>query len=246
MAHYVLLFVVVALVNVNAEELPPEYQRCKHDDPKFSECMKDAVQTSLLKLENGISSLKVPTIQPLNVPSITIGEGKGAVNVVQKYKNYNLYDLSTGKIGNFNAKITDNEFSMEFDIDYEEVRFEADYSFNGRILLLPIIGDGKCTVKLQKLKAKFTLHAETTEKKGKKYLKVKNCTLALTPGKVIYNFENLFNGDERLGAEMNKVLNDNWKEVFDDIGDQYAVAIQTILGDYADKIFSRVPYDDLF
>lgn len=49
----------------------------------------------------GIPSLNVPPLQPLNVPSITIGEGKGAVNVVQNYKNFNLFGVGTSTIENF-------------------------------------------------------------------------------------------------------------------------------------------------
>lgn len=44
---------------------------------------------------------------------------------------------------------------------------------------------------------------------------------------------------------MNKVLNDNWKEVYDDIGDQYATALETVFIDYANKIFSKVPQDEI-
>ncbi|KAF2900822.1 hypothetical protein ILUMI_05361 [Ignelater luminosus] len=238
------LFLVVAFSY--AAKLPSGYQTCKHDDPNFSECLKTAVQDAFSRLNNGISTFKVPPLEPVNIPSITIGEGKGAVNVVQNYKSFDLYGVGTSQIGKFEAKLTDNEFTVEAEADTPEVRFEADYSFNGRVLLLPIVGDGKCVVKLQNLKTKFTLRAESFEKGGKKYLKVKDMTIKLTPGKVIYNFEHLFNGDQRLGEEMNKVLNDNWKEVYNDIGDQYETVLQEVFIDYANKIFGHVPYDDLF
>lgn len=50
----------------------------------------------------------------------------------------------------FRAKLTDNSLNLEMVMNFPEVRFEADYSFNGRVLLLPIIGEGKCTVTLRK------------------------------------------------------------------------------------------------
>ncbi|KAF2900825.1 hypothetical protein ILUMI_05364 [Ignelater luminosus] len=225
--------------------LASEYQICKRDNPNYSECMKNAIQDALTRLDNGIPTLNVPPLQPLNIPSITIGEGKGAVNVVQKYKNFNLYDVGKSIIEKIEAKATPNDLKLEVELLSPETRFEADYSFNGRVLLLPIVGDGKCTVTLQQVKITINLYAETFEKKEKKYLKVKNVTLKLVPGKVIYNFENLFNGDERLGNEMNRLLNDNWKDVYDDIGDQYAVALQTVFADYADKVFSKVPFEEI-
>lgn len=92
----------------------------------------------------------------------------------------------------------------------------------------------------------MTLYAESFEKKGKKYLRVKEMTLKQIPEKVIYNFGNLFGGDERLGAEMNKVLNDNWKEVYDDIGEQFDTALRTVFIDYVNRFYAHIPYDDLF
>lgn len=45
--------------------------------------------------------MNVPTLEPLKIPSITIGEGKGVVNVVQNFKNFDLYGVGASVIGNF-------------------------------------------------------------------------------------------------------------------------------------------------
>lgn len=52
-------------------------------------------------------------------------------------------------ISTFSTKLTDNDLRIEMDLLFPEVRFEADYSLNGRVLLLPIVGDGKCIVTLR-------------------------------------------------------------------------------------------------
>lgn len=87
---------------------------------------------------------------------------------------------------------------------------------------------------------------EKTEKKGVTYMKIKDFKLVLKPERVHYKFENLFNGDERLGKQMNDVLNENWKEVFDDVKLGYEEFIGSIGKHVANSIFLKVPYDDLF
>jgi hypothetical protein len=44
-----------------------------------------------------------------------------------------------------------------------------------------------------------------------------SCNVTLNPELISFNFENLFDGNKELGDNTNQVLNDNWKEVFDDV-----------------------------
>lgn len=44
----------------------------------------------------GIPSLKVPPLEPLSIPRITIGEGKSST--VLTYTNYKLYGIRATKI----------------------------------------------------------------------------------------------------------------------------------------------------
>lgn len=99
---------------------------------------------------------------------------------------------------------------------------------------------------LDDLKTKLSIQGDTFEKGGKKYLKATEFTIDLTPGKVTYNFENLFNGNKRLGDEMNKLMNENWKEIYEEVDGDFNLALQIVFQDYANKIFTQVPYDELF
>lgn len=84
------------------------------------------------------------------------------------------------------------------------------------------------------------------QKKGKTYLEVKTFGVKLNPGKVHFDFENLFNGDERLGNELSKVVNENWRAVFDDVKSGYEELISSIGKFYSNIIYTKVPFDDIF
>lgn len=150
-----------------------------------------------------------------------------------------------------------------------ELRLEAEYNLNGRILLLPIQGQGPCTITLGirnfatsfskitlstfvfifflvNAKLNHTIIGEPFEKKGKKYIKIVDYIVSIVPEKMTFKFDNLFNGDQRLGDEINKVLNENWDAIFNDVKPSYDQTFGLIFKDLANRVFTRVPFNEIF
>ncbi|KAJ8930582.1 hypothetical protein NQ314_016594 [Rhamnusium bicolor] len=191
------------------------------------------LRNQIVQLITGSTELGLKRFEPLDIPQLVIGEGKGPVNVAQNFKDVKLHGLTGSKV--LAAKsIT------------PELRLEAHYTMKGRVLLLPIVGDGPCNVTLVNTKINHTLYGEPFEKKGKTYWNYKDYTVTLRPEKVIFKFDNLFDGDEKLGAEINKVLNDNWDEVFTDVRDGYEKSFGLIFHGLANRVFTRVALKDIF
>ncbi|KAB0792594.1 hypothetical protein PPYR_14553 [Photinus pyralis] len=242
MKTYVFYFLVSAAVGL---QLPPDFPKCRRGDPKINECLKPAIEGALKIMEKGMPEFKLESIQPITVPSLTIGEGKGAVQVVQQYENCKIFNIPSGKIIDVDSLITENEFRLNTTIHLKEVYLSSQYKLNGRILLLPIVGDGDCTIKLKNAKVPVELIGSPIEKKGLKYMEITDLNVHLNAEKVEFDFKNLFNGDPRLGPEMNKILNENWKEIFDDVKYAYDEALGAIFKTIANLIFKRVPFADL-
>lgn len=87
---------------------------------------------------------------------------------------------------------------------------------------------------------------KTVEKKNKKYLKVENTKLTFTISKLIFHLGNLYNGDKLLGDGTNLFLNENWRDVFNEINKSVFDAFSQILENVLNNIFQKIPYDDLF
>lgn len=49
----------------------------------------------------GVPDIKYPQIEPLNVPSLIIGEGTGPVNVKQHFTDLNIHGLVGSKVISF-------------------------------------------------------------------------------------------------------------------------------------------------
>lgn len=87
---------------------------------------------------------------------------------------------------------------------------------------------------------------KSVEKKNKKYLRVENTKLTFTISKLIFNLGNLYNGDKLLGDGTNLFLNENWRDVFNEINKSVFDAFSQIVENVLNNIFQKVPYDELF
>ncbi|KAG5886294.1 hypothetical protein JTB14_001513 [Gonioctena quinquepunctata] len=237
-------FVAVFCYSIQAAKLPSSFGRCSVKDPNMDECLEKNVENAIHYLKAGSPELGLDTFDPLHIPELIIGQGKGPVNVAQHYKDIDLYGLTDSKVQYVHA---DFDKKMLFARSTTpELRLQGQYTMNGRILLLPMVGNGPMNLTLVNTKINHTITAEPFEKKGKAYWRIKSYTVTLRPERLIYKFDNLFDGDARLGPEINKVLNDNWNEIFTDVRDGYEQSFGIIFHGLANRVFSRVALKDIF
>jgi hypothetical protein len=87
---------------------------------------------------------------------------------------------------------------------------------------------------------------EEVRKNGKTYARFVKSDLDMSPGLIHFNFDNLFNGDKALGDSINKVMNENWKEVFEDVKSDYTETVNRILLSLLNGFFSKVSIEEAF
>lgn len=77
-------------------------------------------------------------------------------------------------------------------------------------------------------------------------MKIVDYKVSIVPEKMTFKFDNLFNGDQRLGDEINKVLNENWETLFNDVKPSYDESFALIFKDLTNRVFNRVPFNEIF
>lgn len=88
---------------------------------------------------------------------------------------------------------------------------------------------------------------QPTKRKGSLYTSIVSYKVTTTPKAMTFYFTNLFEGkNKELSDNLHTVLNENWKEVYDDVRPQYDQAYSLIFSSYADRIFSKVPLNQIF
>jgi Holliday junction resolvasome RuvABC ATP-dependent DNA helicase subunit len=87
---------------------------------------------------------------------------------------------------------------------------------------------------------------EEVKKKGKTHMKFVSGEGTFKPSSIVFHFDNLFNGDKLLGDEINRVVNENWKLLFEDIEDTFLDAMTKILINILNHFFSKVSIEEAF
>lgn len=84
------------------------------------------------------------------------------------------------------------------------------------------------------------------KKKGKTFIHFNTYTFGFNPEYVHFDFENLFNGDKQLGDNINKVLNENYKEVFSDVQKGYEEGLGLVIEHILNNLFAKVSEEEAF
>ena len=63
--------------------------------------MSKAVDDAIKQLEQPFKEVGLPTLEPLEIPALTIGAGTGAVGLVQNFQNVKIYGFTKPEFTKF-------------------------------------------------------------------------------------------------------------------------------------------------
>ncbi|XP_049879586.1 protein takeout-like [Pectinophora gossypiella] len=239
-----ILVLVFAGAALGQNSLPEDFTRCRQKDSKLSECLKSAVPDAMRRMKKGIPLLSVPPLEPLQVSVINIDSGAGPVTITQNYRNIKLHGLTDSVLTFYKADL--KHYRLRTDSITPKMEFLADYVMKGRILVLPIQGKGIANITMVNLVVKHDLIGEPVTRDGQLYMHIKDYKVKFIPQRVILYFSNLFNGDKRLGDQMNMFLNENSDLVFNELKDSYEKSLSSVFQEVTNRIFDKVPMKDIF
>lgn len=80
------------------EFLAPTFKKCDYKKTDFNQCLKKAMQIAISQTNHTLKSIGFPSLEPLDVPSFSIGAGNGPVGVQENFENAKLYGFSAGTV----------------------------------------------------------------------------------------------------------------------------------------------------
>ncbi|XP_013133153.1 PREDICTED: circadian clock-controlled protein-like [Papilio polytes] len=207
MVHLILLFNVLLLGIVNCGVLPAD--KCKLED---SSCLIPAFQKSLPIFVSGIPEYGVEVLDIMNLDDV-------------KFELAGLnFGLKEGTVkGMKHAVIDDVKWdtkNKKINVDFHaDCSIKGHYTASGRVLILPITGDGQMKLKLKNIHIKLVLDYEIEKKDGKDHIKLSSFSYEYdVKDGAHFDLTNLFNGNKDLSDPMLKFLNENWKEITKEFG----------------------------
>lgn len=122
----------------------------------------------------------------------------------------------------------------------------GNYTVNGRVLVLPIQGNGQSVITLGNCDFIFRLKPTVFVKNGREYIKTGKFQMDFNTLKFGLHFTNLFNGDRALGDNMNRFLNENSEDIMTELKPSISLALEQIFEIILNRIFEKLPYAELF
>lgn len=157
---------------------------------------------------------------------------------------------------------------ITFDMMSPKITLTGPYSVEGKVLILPIVGKGNATIVLGKRDHNYSLdlvllanvervidncqvHAVVRLRAVPKgpnqtIAEVLEVKMRLDPSRVHYTLENLFNGRKDLSDAMHALINENWKEIFNELKTDIATAMGLIFKSVLNRMLGRQPLEQLF
>ncbi|KAJ6645724.1 hypothetical protein Bhyg_00933 [Pseudolycoriella hygida] len=96
-----------------------------------------------------------------------------------------------------------------------KILIEGYYRMHGRILVLPLVGSGNCSIEPSGINATAYMKTNFFENYGQIFYNVTEMTMDLHFSGMKLYLHNLFEGIKPLEEATNQALNDNWRELLD-------------------------------
>ncbi|GLH11347.1 Protein takeout, partial [Gryllus bimaculatus] len=83
-------------------KLPPGFKLCPRNDPTTSSCLEEAISVALHELASGLPEFGIPTLEPLEIPQLSIGDpnSNAPVNLKINFTDIRIYNISSAKSTN--------------------------------------------------------------------------------------------------------------------------------------------------
>ncbi|XP_033333421.1 protein takeout [Megalopta genalis] len=226
-------------------EIPSYLKICHRTDPNINDCVKENIIVLKPYLKDGIEALRIPPCEPLRLSEIEIDQSSGPIYIHAKYTNISIYEGTNIVPKNVKVDVDKNRMRLKFHIP--RLSMIANYNLNGRIMMLPITGNGVGHGNFTDIDAIITLQMQRyrNQATGLIHQRVGDIYVDFEMDHASMHLDNLFDGDQTLSGAMNLFLNENWRSVVAEVKPKLEEKIGELIKNFTDTIFSEFPEDVL-
>lgn len=241
--NIVLVFVSVLLQQCTGyvTKKPDWLRTCHKQDTNFTDCSTIAVQGMFDKMRTGMPEIRLPPTEPLHIDKIEILQGDGPVSVNATVRNISVHGFGNAKVL-FNS-VHPSNFDFHTKMYYPLLRIEGIYEMEGRILVLPMKGKGKCWFEPSNISIVANTDADLYEKDGHHFYNVTGVHVDFKIGGLKLYMGNLFDGLKSLEQTTNEFLNANWKPASESLNAVLSATIESVIFNMLKTVFDQIPAD---
>ncbi|XP_023945911.2 circadian clock-controlled protein daywake [Bicyclus anynana] len=239
MSYLTSLVLLFTLCCVKAEEesfLPEYIHPCTLADEDFEICVKEQIEQSLPSFAKGIPELSVPSIDPVDLHDIVI-DGKG---LKLNFSDAKMHGLSEVKLVDLKAQLGGDNESFALAVK-GNLSLTAQYYADGRILILPIKGEGDALIECRNVEVYISTNLTHVKgKDDKEHLKLLAPSYKYDIESTTFDLKNLFNGNKQLAETTLEFANKNWSQLMDELAPPAIKQIVKTIVKAINKFLSKV------
>lgn len=235
----VIVFVCISVALINGAHLPSYIKPCKRDE-NLSKCAKEHGNAAIADIVKGDPKYKIPNLNPIVLPKVEVQAGD---NLKIALKDLIIHGLENMVLDDISFDLDKKFIEIQLSTDY--LKLNGEYDIDGRILILPIKGNGPAYLNFGPSVIKGRILFETGMKDGQEYITKMIPNFSYDISKPYYHFDNLFNGDKQLGDHMNQFLNENAADVHKELSPAVSETINKIVLNILEGFLGNVPLDEI-
>ncbi|KAL4713143.1 hypothetical protein ACJJTC_018788 [Scirpophaga incertulas] len=205
----IILLPFLAQIILCSAAVPP-VTKCKLSD---SDCVKNSAVAFAPNIIAGIPDIGTEPVDPMHLKEIKV-ELSG-LNLLMN--DVVITGLKDAKLQKVSVDMEKKQLKILLNSDYN---LKGKYKASGKLLILPISGDGDATFDIKNLVMDITATFEVvknSEGKDTMLLKSFNYDYEIKGGNHVM-LTNLFNGNQALSDALHKFMDDNWKQLSEEFG----------------------------
>ncbi|XP_017892820.1 circadian clock-controlled protein-like [Ceratina calcarata] len=135
------LVLIATWTSAVVAELPPGVQACPTNNlAQYDRCVRKQLDAIIPYLAKGIPSLKLPALDPLFLPSLTVDRNLDSLKIKANMTHIRVYGATNFLIDDLKANPRD--LSVNIKVQLPHIHVNGNYDVQGRLLLLPLNGGG--------------------------------------------------------------------------------------------------------
>ncbi|XP_050537909.1 circadian clock-controlled protein daywake-like [Daktulosphaira vitifoliae] len=247
MSFNTIVFFICSLVfcSISGRSLPSFIKACRRNDANINNCIKNMLETLRPYAVNGIPEMHVPPLDPISIPLITLNQGTNSVNFKAVFTNLKGYGGKDFQTKNVRINLKENTFDV--DLFFPNFQIDSKYEINGKILMLPIKGNGLFVGNFSNIDTSLRIVLKTEKRKnGKLHYDFKEKNINLNIGNAKINFSNLFNGNKEMSNNVNRFINENWRSLLQETKPLFEDTVLAMFVNIYKPVFDMYSIDELF
>ncbi|XP_037041533.1 uncharacterized protein LOC119078163 [Bradysia coprophila] len=236
-----IIIVAFTSIFVICDKLPDSIKKCHPGD---TECIAIACNHILHNVTN---DFEIISIDPFHIPILRLAPDlTRPVNIdfnITNIEMYGLHKFNIYKISGFTQNING---ANEIHLKGNRLNLIGKYILHGQVLILPVVGNGDANVTIinPDIQLKFTGKPSVVD--GKTYMQTEDMKVSFNVKKLVFQFDNLYNGDKILGATTLRFVNEYWRDIYLDIKPALVRTFEEEIQKIANDAMAKLPFDEYF